>query len=117
MTRTYNDFREKLTPSVRTLFDSLRDYCFSLGKNVVEDVNANDVFFHTTTNPENFAAFNPQKESIIVTIQTITWSGIFEISPTESYEEIIHTPVNLDELKKILHDAYDAIYYYNVEQE
>ena len=110
MTRTYDDFREKLTPSVRTLFDSLRDYCFSLGKNVVEDVNANDVFFHTTTNPENFAAFNPQKESIIVTIQTITWSGIFEISPTESYTEVINTLVNLDELKKILHDAYDTIH-------
>ena len=110
MARTYNDFREKFTPSVKPLFDSLRDYCFSLGKNVVEDVNANDICFHTTTNPSNFACFTPQKESIEVDVQTNAWSGMFEISPTESYTEVIHTLVDLDELKKILHDAYDAIH-------
>ena len=110
MTRTYDDFKEQLTPTVKPLFDSLRDYCLSLGENVVEDVNTNDVCFHTTTNPDNFACFTPQKESIEVNIQTNSWSGMFEISSIESYSGIIHTEVNLDELKKILRDAYDVIH-------
>ena len=117
MAGTYDDFKEQLTTSVKPLFDSLRDYCFSLGENVVEDVNINDVCFHTTTNPDNFACFIPQKDSIEVNIQTYTWSGMFEISSVESYSGIIHTVVNLEELKKILRDAYNAIHEHKLSQE
>ena len=43
--RTYDDFKKQPMPKIKPLFDSLRDYCFSLGKNVIEDVRMHRVVF------------------------------------------------------------------------
>ena len=37
--RSYEDFKKQIPESVLPLFDSIREFCFSLGTNVVEDVD------------------------------------------------------------------------------
>ena len=36
MNRSYDDFRKEADPNIQPLMDSLREFCFSLGSNVVE---------------------------------------------------------------------------------
>ena len=36
--RTYEDFKKQIPIPLQPLFDSIREVCLSLGKNVVEDV-------------------------------------------------------------------------------
>ena len=43
--RTYEDFKKQIPMPVSSAFDSLRQYCLSLGANVVEDVRAHRVVF------------------------------------------------------------------------
>ncbi len=43
--RSYDDFKKQIPSSVLPLFDSIREFCFSLGKNVVEDVRMHRVVF------------------------------------------------------------------------
>ena len=39
MNRSYDDFRKEADPNIQPLMDSLREFCFSLGSNVVEDLS------------------------------------------------------------------------------
>jgi len=43
--RSYDDFKKQIPSSVLPLFDSIREFCFSLGGNVVEDVRMHRVVF------------------------------------------------------------------------
>ena len=45
MNRSYDDFRKETDPNIQPLIDSLRNFCFSLGSNVVEDVRMHRVLF------------------------------------------------------------------------
>jgi len=38
-------FKDNSRLYVKVLFDELRDYCFSLGKNVIEDVRMHRIMF------------------------------------------------------------------------
>ena len=105
--RNYNDFREGLPPATRSLFDSLRAYCLSLGKNVIEDVSWFHIFYYTRGESRRFLALESHEESIIVyTMVSNECSTLHEISPISKYTELVLPHVSYEELKRIIHDSY-----------
>jgi len=100
--RTYDDFKKQLTPTLKPLFDLLRDYCFSFGKNVVEDVRMHRMVFCKSMIFRFFADMEPQQDSILIKIRS---------DRKEPQKEVEIKPgQNLDELKKLLLDAYNTIH-------
>ncbi len=100
--RSYDDFRKHLTPSIRQLLDSLRDYCFSFGKNVVEDIRVHRIVFCKSMTFRFFADMEPQRDSILIKIRKD------RKGPQKEME--IKPGQTLDELKKLLLDAYNTIH-------
>lgn len=100
-TRSYEDFKKQLTPSIKPLFDELRNYCFSLGKNVVEDVRMHRVVFCKSMSFRFFADMEPQRDSIMVKIRRD------RKEPQNKLE--VKSNQNLDEVKNLLRGAYNTI--------
>ena len=100
--RTYDDFKKQLGPTIRPLFDSLRDYCFSLGKNVIEDVRMHRVVFCKSMTFRFFADMEPQQESILIKIRRARKEPQKEI--------LIKSGQELNEIKNLLFDAYNTIH-------
>ncbi|MGI0081720.1 MAG: hypothetical protein ACREAF_02925 [Nitrosopumilaceae archaeon] len=99
--RSYEDFKKQIAPSVKPLFDSLRDYCFSLGKNVVEDIRMHRIVFCKSMVFRFFADMEPRQDSILIKIRK---------DRKEPQKEIGVKPgQNLDELKSLLSEAYNKI--------
>ena len=67
--RDYNDFKKQIPGSVQPLFDSIREFCLSLGENVVEDVRMHRVVFGKSMTFRWFADVEPEREGIIIKIQ------------------------------------------------
>ena len=67
--RSYDDFKKQIPNSVLPLFDSIREFCFSLGKNVVEDVRMHRVVFCKSMTFRWFVDVEPQREGVIIKIQ------------------------------------------------
>ena len=67
--RNYDDFKKQIPSSVLPLFDSIREFCFSLGKNVVEDVRMHRVVFCKSMTFRWFVDVEPQREGVIIKIQ------------------------------------------------
>lgn len=67
--RNYEDFKKQIPSSVLPLFDSIREFCFSLGENVVEDIRMHRVVFCKSITFRWFADVEPQKEGVIIKIQ------------------------------------------------
>jgi len=100
--RDYDNFKKQITPSIRPLLDSLRDYCFSFGKNVVEDVRMHRIVFCKSMTFRFFADMEPQQDSILIKIRR---------DRKEPQKEVEIKPgQTLDELKKLLLDAYNTIH-------
>ena len=99
--RNYDDFKKQIPIKVQPIFDSIRDYCFSLGENVVEDIRMHRIVFGKSMTFRWFADIAPQENSVIIKIQKD------RKEPPQSLQiELGH---NLDELKNILKEAYDTI--------
>jgi hypothetical protein len=64
--RNYEDFKKQIPKSVFFMFDSLREYCLSLGSNVVEDVRAHRLVFGKSLSFRWFVDLEPEGNSIIV---------------------------------------------------
>ncbi len=67
--RTYEDFKKQIPILVQPLFDSIREFCFSLGKNVVEDIRMHRIVFGKSMTLRWFADVEPQNDLIIIKIQ------------------------------------------------
>ncbi len=67
--RSYDDFKKQIPSLVLPLFDSIREFCFSLGKNVVEDVRMHRVVFCKSMTFRWFVDVEPQREGVIIKIQ------------------------------------------------
>ncbi len=100
--RTYDDFKSHLSPNVTSLFDELRNYCFSLGKNVVEDIRMHRIVFSKSMSFRNFADIEPQRDFVILKIKR----------DRKEPEKEIQVKINEDltEVKKLLLDAYTNIH-------
>ncbi|MCJ8306065.1 MAG: hypothetical protein HRU07_03360 [Nitrosopumilus sp.] len=100
--RNYEDFKKQIPIEIQPLFDLIRDYCFSLGENVIEDIRMHRVVFGKSMAFRWFADVSPEKNSIIIKIQK---------SRKEPHNIIqIELDQNLDELKKILKEAFETIH-------
>jgi predicted transport protein len=100
--RSYDDFKKQIPPLMKPVFDSLREYCLSLGKNVVEDVRMHRVVFCKSMTFRFFADMEPQHDSILIKIRRD------RKEPQKEFE--IKTDQNLDEVKNLLLDAYNIIH-------
>ena len=100
--RTYEDFKKQIPSEVKKLFDELRNYCFSLGKNVLEDVRMHRIVFSKSLTFRYFADIEPERDSILVKIRRDRKEPekIFQIKPSD----------NLEEVKNLLSDAYTNIH-------
>ncbi len=67
--RTYDDFKKQIPILIQPLFDSIREFCLSLGKNVVEDVRMHRIVFGKSMTLRWFADVEPQNDVIIIKIQ------------------------------------------------
>ncbi len=101
-TRTYDDFKKQLTSQIKPLFDELRNYCLSLGKNVVEDVRMHRIVFGKSMAFRFFADIEPQRDSVLIKIRKDRKEPLreMEMRPNE----------NLDQVKSLLSDAYFNIH-------
>lgn len=100
--RSYNDFKENISPQIQSLFDSLRDFCFSLGSNVIEDVRMHRVVFCKSITFRWFVDMEPDKDSILLKIQR---------NRKEPFSTIkIKVDDNLEQVKEFLKDAYITIH-------
>jgi hypothetical protein len=100
--RTYDDFKKQVTPSLIPLCDLLRNYCLSLGKNVIEDVRMHRIVFCKSMTFRFFADIEPTQEMILIKIQR---------DRKEPKKEMTITPnQDLSEIKNLLLDAYNNIH-------
>ena len=99
--RTYDDFKKQITPQIKPLFDELRNYCFSLGKNVVEDIRMHRVVFGKSMAFRFFADIEPQRDSVLIKIRRDRKEPLREID--------IKSNENLEQIKNLLLDAYSNI--------
>lgn len=67
--KSYEDFKKQIPNSVLPLFDSIREFCFSLGDKVVEDVRMHRVVFCKSMTFRWFVDVEPEKEGVIIKIQ------------------------------------------------
>lgn len=99
--RSYEDFKKQIPSSMFSLFDSLRQYCISLGGNIVEDVRAHRIVFGKSLSFRWFADLEPAENSIIIKIQR---------DRKEPFQVLtITNDQGLDDLKKSISDAYNTI--------
>jgi predicted transport protein len=100
--KTYDEFRSIMPSDVATLFDELRSYCLTLGKNVVEDIRMHRIVFAKSIKFRSFADIEPQKDSVIIKIK----------KDRKEPEKEMQIKLNgdLDEIKKLLLDAYTSIH-------
>ncbi|MEW6044593.1 MAG: hypothetical protein AB1608_10050 [Thermoproteota archaeon] len=99
--RTYEEFKKQIPPPVFSAFDSLRQYCMSLGKNVVEDIRAHRIVFGKSLSFRWFADLEPQQDTIIVKIQKN------RKEPFETFS--FKSDDGLDEIKNAILEAYNTI--------
>lgn len=100
--RTYDDFKKQIPEPVQPLFDSLRDFCLNLGKNVVEDVRMHRVVFGKSMSFRWFADIEPQSDGVILKVQKN------RKEPPQILE--VKLGHDFDNLKQVLKEAFDKIH-------
>ena len=100
--RNYEDFKKQIPSSVLPLFDSIREFCFSLGDKVIEDVRMHRVVFCKSMTFRWFADVEPEREGIIIKIQKNRKDPIqiFQIKKEEK----------ISEFTKIIKEAFEEIH-------
>jgi len=99
--KSYVDFKKQISPKIQSLFDSLREFCLSLGSDVLEDVRMHRVVFCKTITFRWFVDMEPKEDTILLKIQ----------KNRKEPKKIIYlkTDENLDIVKDILKDAFNTI--------
>ncbi|HXV66533.1 MAG TPA: hypothetical protein VD731_04850 [Nitrosopumilaceae archaeon] len=100
--RSYVDFRKQIPPNIQSIFDSLRDYCFSLGSNVIEDVRMHRIVFCKSITFRWFADMEPEQDTVLLKIQRN------RKEPHQSFR--ITVDDDLKPVKDYLKDAFKTIH-------
>ena len=101
-TRTYEDFRNQVSPTILPIFEELRMYCLALEKNVIEDVRQHRVVMCKSFTFRWFADLEPQENQIIIKIQKSRKKPPTVL--TVSYFE------EIAKIKNLLKTAYEEIH-------
>lgn len=99
--RNYDDFKKQIPSTVQPLFDSVREFCLSLGGNVVEDIRMHRVVFGKSMTFRWFADVEPEREGIIIKIQ--------KNRKEDSQMLEIKIGQEITELKEIIKNAFEEI--------
>lgn len=99
--RNYDDFKKQIPNTVQPLFDSVREFCLSLGGNVVEDIRMHRVVFGKSMAFRWFVDIEPEREGIIIKIQKSRKENI-QILQIKIGQEIT-------QLKEIIKNAFETI--------
>ena len=99
--RKYEDFKKQIPISVLPLFNSIREFCLSLGENVIEDVRMHRVVFCKSITFRWFADVEPENEGVIIKIQKNRKKPIqiFKIKKNQ----------DISEFKQIIRGAFEEI--------
>ena len=99
--RSYNDFKQQVPSQIQSLIDSLREFCFSLGDNVIEDVRMHRIVFCKSISFRWFADIEPENDSILIKIQKSRKEPqkIIRLKPSEDTSQV----------KEILKEAFETI--------
>ena len=100
--RNYEDFKKQIPGPVIPLFDSIREFCFSLGGKVIEDVRMHRVVFCKSMTFRWFVDVEPKREGVIIKIQKSRKEPI-QIIQIKSDQEI-------SEYTQIIKDAFEKIH-------
>ena len=100
--RSYEDFKKQIPISVIPLFDSIREFCLSLGQNVIEDVRMHRVVFCKSMTFRWFADIEPEKEGVIIKIQKNRKESIQIIQIKKNQQ--------ISEISKIIKYAFETIH-------
>ena len=100
--RNYEDFKKQIPISVLPLFNSIREFCFSLGENVIEDVRMHRIVFCKSITFRWFADVEPENEGVIIKIQKNRkeTSKNFKIRKNQ----------DISEFKQIIRKAFEEIH-------
>ena len=100
--KNYEDFKKQIPSSVLPLFDSIREFCFSLGEKVIEDVRMHRVVFCKTMTFRWFADVEPEREGVIIKIQKSRKDPI----------QIIHVKIDqeISIISQTIKDAFEEIH-------
>ena len=100
--RTFDEFKRQIPDSVLPLFQIIREFCLSLGGNVVEDVRMHRIVFGKSMTFRWFADIAPEDNGIILKIQK---------SRNESKQIIkIKNNQKLVEYSDLIREAYEKIH-------
>ena len=99
--RNYDDFKKQIPSTVQPLFDSVREFCLSLGESVVEDIRMHRVVFGKSITFRWFADVEPEREGIIIKIQ----------KSRKEHPQILQIKIGqeITELKEIIKNAFETI--------
>ena len=67
--RNFEQFKKQIPISVLPLFEEMREFCFSLGDNIIEDIRMHRVVFCKSMTFRWFADLQPSEEGVILKIQ------------------------------------------------
>ena len=99
--KSYDEFKKQIPNTVQPLFDSVREFCLSLGENIVEDIRMHRVVFGKSMTFRWFADVEPEREGIIIKIQ----------KSRKQNPQILQIKIgqNITELKEIIKNAFETI--------
>jgi len=94
-------FKKQVPSNVQPLFDVVREFCLSLGENIVEDIRMHRVVFGKSITFRWFADVEPEREGIIIKIQ----------KSRKEEPQILQIKVGqeITELKEIIKNAFERI--------
>jgi len=100
--RTFEDFKNQIPKEIQPIFTHLREFCLSLGENVVENVRMHRIVFGKSLNFRWFADLEPTSEGIIVKLQKNRKESplTFKIQKEEDFED----------LKRLVNEAFTSIH-------
>jgi len=100
--RSYEDFKKQIPATVLPLFDSIREFCFKLGENVLEDVRMHRVVFCKSMTFRWFIDVEPEQDGVIIKIQK---------SRKESIQTVqIKKDQQISEFTELFKTAYENIH-------
>ena len=100
--RNYEDFKKQIPEDVLPLFDSIREFCFKLGENVIEDVRMHRVVFCKSMTFRWFLDVEPEKGGVKIKIQKSRKDPIQIIQ--------IKTEQNISQFTGFFEEAYQNIH-------
>ena len=99
--RNYEDFKKQIPVDVIPLFDSIREFCFKLDENVIEDVRMHRVVFCKSMTFRWFLDVEPKREGVKIKIQKNRKDPIQIIQ--------IRKEQNISEFSEFFKEAYENI--------